>query len=745
LKHLYNIILLTLTVGVSCLIGAGNGLVKGHISDSVTGEPLANVQVYIKSISAGDISTETGQFKITGVKQGHYKIKASMMGYDTETLKIMVVSGIETELKFTLDPIILEAEKSYVTATKMNKTIDHIGGSVYMVHESELRQSDSRNVQDILTRVPGVFTQDKFHSEQNVVTFRGVGLHTYVTRGILVLVDGISVNEAMGRSVFEGINLENAEKVEILKGPVSALYGPNGITGVINIVTKKAPEELKGSLSYTGGPYGSKRISGQVGKTLGPVGIYANALMHSIDGYLERNAFNTKKLSTRLSTANQLLGTLDATLDYSESVTDYPGALTREQFDTVATAGANKYTGSDKKLARFGLRNTRSLGERSGLVSNLYFRSRSDQGHYMDIRWGDTQLSLLGGEVQFNSSVLDERVQYVFGGTHDQETGISKTYNRDRDGIVTDLIGDGTSIYKISGVYAQTDIAIFGNLSTTIGARYDRVAYDWQDDFLPDSSNTSANTSLGALSPKFGIAYNPFEKLTIFGNWGRGFNPPEMDNLFSSDPESNPDLKPEYLTNYEIGVRGTFGYRVSYQISAFKMDFVDQVVKNEETDFYENIGDTEHKGIETSINTLVRKNIMVYLNHSYLKASFVDHPLYAGNRIVKTPENQLGVGMRLTLFDDLLVNVDYQWMDAYFMDNEELHSYDGHSLLNAKVRYNYKGYFASLSINNLLDTHYATSASARSAFNYRTREYEWKQSFYPGWPRNFNLTLGIDF
>jgi len=720
-------------------------IISGTIFEKETYKVLTYAQVVLVGTTIGTTTNENGQFSISALNPGTYEIKASMMGYSSQIIKAAVVRDSEIIIDFELEPTVLKADEIIVTATKMQKTIKNIGGSVYVVHESELRQSDSRNIEDVLTKVPGVFTQDKFHNEQNIVTFRGVGLHTYVTRGILVLVDGISINEAMGRSVFEGINLENAERVEILKGPISALYGPNGITGVVNIVTKKAPSELEGSFSFSSDNYNSKRYSGQLGKTIGKIGLYVNALVYATEGYMDRNAYDTKKINTRLSSEIENFGLLDITFDYSESICDYPGALSREQYENGEIAGSGKYTGSDKQLTRFGLRNDKSFGEKTNLITNLYYRSRSDLGHYMDIRYGNSKLSLYGGEMQLHSSLMHDRMRFVVGVSHDRESGISKTYNRDSDGLITDLIGEGTSIYNISGVYAQADLLMSTKLTTTVGVRYDNVGYDWQDKFEFDYKNNSANTNVGAISPKLGLAYNPSERLTIFGNWGRGFNPPEMDNLFSSDPESNPDLKPEYLTNYEVGIRGGLGYRINYQMSAFKMDFGDQIVKNEETEFYENIGDTEHKGIEATVNAMLMQNMMVYLNYSYLKTAFVNHPLYEGNVIVKTPKNQVGAGMRFTLFDDLNINVDYKWMDKYYMDNEEIHIYDGHSIVNAKARYDFKRFYASLSIDNLLDTQYATSAAARSAFNYRTREYEWKESFYPGWPRNFNMTIGINF
>ena len=129
-----------------------------------------------------------------------------------------------------------------VTATKTK--MKDVSASAYVITKEDIEQTNSRNIQEALEKIPGIFTEDKFHGEYNVISFRGAGLHSHVTRGILVLLDGIPINEATGRVDFEGIDLENVEKIEVLKGPVSALYGPNGITGVINIITKDTLADL---------------------------------------------------------------------------------------------------------------------------------------------------------------------------------------------------------------------------------------------------------------------------------------------------------------------------------------------------------------------------------------------------------------------------------------------------------------------------------------------------------------------
>ena len=71
-----------------------------------------------------------------------------------------------------------------VTATKMEKKVKDVPAPIYVITEEDIKQTDARNIEEVLQRVPGVFTQDKYHAEYNVVTFRGVSLHTHVTRGI---------------------------------------------------------------------------------------------------------------------------------------------------------------------------------------------------------------------------------------------------------------------------------------------------------------------------------------------------------------------------------------------------------------------------------------------------------------------------------------------------------------------------------------------------------------------------------
>jgi len=331
----------------------------------------------------------------------------------------------------------------------------------------------------------------------------------------------------------------------------------------------------------------------------------------------------------------------------------------------------------------------------------------------------------------------------------DKETGKESLYRRDvNTGKEGQLIDKGKSIYELLGLYVQDEFTPFKKLVLTFGVRYDHIHYDWSDHFNEGPDNTSDENSKAAFSPKFGFAYNPISKLTIFGNIARGFNPPQISQLFIGSSYSglpNPDLKPEYMSNYELGMRAVLAKKVNVQTSVFVMNFKDQIVAEGEPAVYQNVGDTRHLGLEASVNGNIIPNLLGYATYSYLDASFVSYKDLKGNALRKTPTHQTTLGLKCQFKFGLTASAEYKYMSSYFMDNENINVYDGHTLVNGKLIYKWKKLFTSLSVNNILDTNYATWAYASKSYNPPTQSFVWEQDYYPGWPRNFTLSIGMDF
>ena len=732
-------------------IAQNKGSINGTVIDAETGKGIPNAEVLVVETSQGTVVSENGTFEINNIEPGTYTVYTHVMGYVNDTLSnIRVEAEMHTKIKFSIKTENVKLGEVTVSATKTDKTVKAIGSPIYIIGKKRIEQTDGRNISEALIAIPGVFTEDTQHSEASVVSFRGVGLHTYVTRGILVLVDGIPITEAMGRTSFEGIDMQNAEKIEVLKGPVSALYGPNGLTGVINVIEKKPRNGLHGDIEGLVGSYGTGKISANINGGNNGFNYLFKANYYKSDGYRDHSAYDATHMGVKLSKDLKASGKLKFTFDYSLSDSELAGSLDSITFVEDPTAASRKFAGYNKKLYRAYLDYTKTWNNNSLLTIDVYTRGRNDEGHYTDATWGKYDVDLFGGEGRYNTrfDLFGQKNTITVGGKFDREQSDVEEYSRDEDtGIIGDLEDKGKVIYDMSGFYIEDEFNISNKLFLTLGLRYDLIAYEWKDQFNEGSDNTSDNKTLDAFSPKFGFAYNPTDRLTVFGNIGKGFNPPTYDQMFigGGSAAPNPDLNPEYLTNYEIGLRGNLMNKLNYQVSYFLMDFVDQIATEPDPDspgdeIYENVGDTRHKGVEASVNYQINKEFSAFVSYSYLDARFTKDPddELVGNRLKKAPYNQYSLGARYNFNFGLAVSADYKYVGEYQMDNENMFMYEGYSLLNAKLMYRLKRFRASFAVNNLLDEKYAARAYAAK---YRT----WRQYYSPGWPRNFTFTLGYNF
>ncbi|MEN8188014.1 MAG: TonB-dependent receptor [Bacteroidota bacterium] len=741
-------------------IAQSTGSISGTVTDKETGKVISNAEILVLETAQGTAASEKGVFEIKNIKPGKYTLYSYVMGYVADTISnIKVEADKITQVAFSMKAGDIKLGEVTVAATKIHKTIDKIGSPVYIIDKMEIERTEGRNMEETLIRIPGVFTEDRYHNEMSVVSFRGVGLHSHVTRGILVLVDGVSLTEAMGRTDFEGVDLENAEKIEVLKGPVSALYGPNGITGVINVVEKTPKKGFHGKAKASYGSYNSMTLSGDVNGGTNGFRYMVKGKYFTNDGYLDRSGSTTSRIGLKLTQQFKNSGKLQFTSDYIDNDMDVPGTLSEEEYEEGSREGSNRFASLDKIFFRTNLVYTKNFGENIDMFTNAYFRKKESEGFYSDSNWSEDDINTFGGEIrsQWSHEVIGKKNSIIVGASLLNEKGLDETYRRDTEtGEIGRQTSDGESSYNMTGIYFEDEFMLTDKLALTFGIRYDRVDYDWDDNLNEGERNTSSTNDVSSFSPKFGFAYNPTKNVTVFGNVARGFNPPQVSQLFvgSSYPSPtlpNPDLEPEYLTNYELGIRGDIHDKFIYQASLFKMDFTDQVSTeiipeiDPETPVYQNIGETKHNGIETSIEYHFTKLFNVYANYSYLDARFDNNPEYGDNELRKTPNNTFNTGLRYGFKFGLTAALDFKFVDSYYMDNEEVNEYEGHSLVNMKLMYKWNNLNASLAVNNLFDTNYAAYANASEVYDRTTRQTYWEKRYIPGWPVNVNASISYKF
>ncbi len=754
-KKIYKLTILFTFLFWGVINAQNTGAIRGKVKDKSSGKPLQHVEVIVVKTKLGATTDKEGNYMIKSLPAGIYTIEAKLLGYEPVVFdNIKIERGKTTILNIGMEITSYTFNEIEISATKIGQTVRTISSPVYVINKKALDlTTERRNIGEAMLSIPGVFTEDRRHGESNVISFRGVGLHTYVTRGILVLIDGIPITEASGRTLFEGVDMDHAEKIEVLKGPVSALYGPNGITGVINIVEKTPEEGFHANINGSYGSYNFQKFSGNVNGGKGKFRYLVKGGFYHTDGYQDRTAYTSGRGGIKLIEDLGKYGKVQFTGDYTKDTSQSGGPLDSLQFVERSRESTRKFTGWTNELYRFNLHYDKQFGINNDLFVNAYFSGRNTTGHYLDTKWGKDKVRMYGGEIRYKLVSQWNAVNnaVIFGASFDSQSDDNVTYDRDGEtGMIGDLSNAGESTYNMAGFYIEDRLSLFHKrLDITIGLRYDYIGYDWQDNFNSGEDNTSANTSITNLSPKLGFAYNPLENLTVFGNVSRGFNPPQISQLFTSTYViPNPDLKPEYLTNYELGIRGDIiKNNIHYQLSTFRMDFTDQIVSDGYPATYINIGNTRHSGIELSLNYNSKKRFNVFAAYSYLNAFFVDNPdsTLIDNQLRKTPHNIFSAGATYSFKFGLSFTLNYQFLDKYYMDNYEHFEYPGHSLVNTKIVYRWKKLTTSLAVNNVFDVNYATWAYSGKRYNYATHKYSWYQYYSPGWPVNYVFSVGYKF
>ncbi|MCK5677563.1 MAG: TonB-dependent receptor, partial [Flavobacteriaceae bacterium] len=170
------IIILSFLLFAFTVFSQETGSLKGTVTDKETGKAITNAEVLVVETSQGTVASENGTFEIKNIKPGIYTIQFHALGYTAETFpNIEVESGKSTPIKISMKTGNIKLNEITISASKIEKTIDKIGSPVYVMGIKELERTEGRNIEEALIRVPGVFTEDRYHNETNIVSFRGVG------------------------------------------------------------------------------------------------------------------------------------------------------------------------------------------------------------------------------------------------------------------------------------------------------------------------------------------------------------------------------------------------------------------------------------------------------------------------------------------------------------------------------------------------------------------------------------------
>ena len=223
---------------------AENGKLFGTILDAQTEKPLEKVIVILEPCGFGAESNQKGYYSITNIPSGKYRMQVVLIGYRSIKDQIVhIESNIEKRINLSIEPVILSSSDSIlITATRGPSLVAEIPSSVDIVNNKRITSRIPQNIAEVLQDVPGLFIKDY----GGVSGLKTISLRGASTEQVLILMDGQRLNNAQNGQVDLGlISVQGVERIEVVRGANSALYGADAVGGVVNILLKsKRPEQV---------------------------------------------------------------------------------------------------------------------------------------------------------------------------------------------------------------------------------------------------------------------------------------------------------------------------------------------------------------------------------------------------------------------------------------------------------------------------------------------------------------------
>ncbi len=531
-----------------------------------------------------------------------------------------------------------EQTKSYagdemiVTATKTLNSISDTGGSsVTVISAEDIRNSGKQSVEEVIKGTAGIDVA----SNGGPGTLASVFLRGADAKNTLLLIDGVPANDpadANRAPDFSNLTVDNIDRIEIVRGTVSFLYGSNASAGVINIITKKGTSTPESFAGVEGGSYGTYKVyggtRGQQGILNYSVGVSRfktegfsavdqnNSWINPTGKVFEKDGYENTALSGNFGLRLNEHTSLETALRYTKAdvAYDYSGS---------DTPGLNQ--GSNQFSGRIALKMNYKP-----LVSTVYYNVYDQDRSYLN---SDVVSSKFNGhryEIGWQGDVaVEENNTVSVGLNYQQESMINQNF-----GTYASLLDKGVGS---NSVFLQDQWRL-GGLNVVGGLRYE------------DNEKFGSKTTY-RVAPSYTI-----NDTVLKFSYGTGFRAPSLYELFS--PYGNTQLTAETTSGWDTGFEQKVSDRLKFGATYFRMDFDNRIDFNLSTYTYAQVaGLTKTSGVESFVEWKPIEQLLLACNYTYTSTA---DPL--GSELLRRPKNKVGITGTGKVSSKLKVSTNMQWV-----------------------------------------------------------------------------------
>ena len=626
--------------------------------------------------------------------------------------------------------LIQKVEDITISATRISSDANKVPIAISTYKADEIQSIRQQlSLQEYIAAVPGLFSLNATNYAQDLrISIRGFGARAaFGIRGIKIIVDGVPETTPDGQGQIDNLNLGIVDKIEVIRGPASSLYG-NASGGVILINTINNIENPYFELGTAFGAYGMQQYQVSGGVSNDKTTFIGQGSYNSGNGYRVNSGFKNWNFNGHVNHKFDNDATLKFNLNYSNSPqADDPGGvdLVTREADPEAARDRNLMfaTGEEISQLKASASYEKRIGENSPLSVYGFGASRNFLG-YVPFEFGgvvDLERFYYGTGANYSiknitsNSVNTFQVGFDFGSQDD-----TRLRYINASGVQGDLISDQNEVYTGFGVYIL-DHLDFGKLLLSAGARFDRNAISSVSSFV-GLGDAMTDLSYTSLNPSLGFSYDLSENSVLFANYSRSFETPSLSELFadpSGGPGLNEDLEPQIANSFEFGYRTNSSNKWSAEAVLYLINTQDDLVPFEVEQqigltFYRNAGKTKRQGIELTSGYHITDKLQLQATYTYSDFTYEDFNTvngdFSGNQMPGIPKHNANVALKSVGKQGLTYHIESRFIGSLYANDGNTNESNGYTLVNAQVGYKWTSKGTDISpyigVNNLFNVDY---------------------------------------
>lgn len=746
--------------------------VKGSVFDLQTKEPVTGALITDKNKTIGTVTDVNGRFSL---ETSEALLYVTSVGY--EELEF----AVGDQVKLSMKPVIQNLQSIVVTANReaMLRTAAPI--AISKVSSKMIDEAKPTSAYEIINKAPGVLMVN-LNNEQHAMAIRQpMTTNAY----FLYLEDGIPIRPlgVFNHNAVLEMNQFTVSSIEVVKGPVSSIYGAEAVGGAINFISQRPTAIPTARIGVQVDQWGYQRLQYGGGAIIGKLGFYAGGLVsRQRDSWITSSDYDKHAQYARLEYNINRRARLTGTFSYSDYNSQTSGSVDSISFYSRQYISATDFTYRKAHSLRTRLTFDYEWNKKAQTSFTLFARgNKHGQNPAYAIRWipgtttargeiNSNNFQSTGLIVQHHQKLNFLNSKFIAGGVLDLSPNQYWSYQID---LAAQLRADKKSVEKYSIVnerpdlqlanydadikntaaYVQYDFKPISKLLVSVGGRYDRMGLSYFNAL--DATRGTKNYS--SFSPKVGLTYELLSNVGIYANYSRGFSPPALTSIFRKRPVPAEDgtlfyynLEPAIFHNKEIGGWASlFKNKLYLDLAVYAMTGTNELLNIRQPDNsfdYQSAGKTLHKGIEMGLSFKPGSQMFFRFGGTHAIHRFINFTL--STRASDALLNVDGLDMpsspkwvwnsEITYypkwFNDLHISMEVQRVSSWYQNQTNTISYKGYTVFNSRIGYAWKKLEIYTNILNLTDILYAYNASRGNTSIDRT-------TYNPAAPRTFIMGL----